>query len=373
MRILHVTDYYTPRLGGIEAHVHGLAHRQAARGDEVTVLTPTRPDSDGRHADDGGPVQVLRARWVTDALRRLHERAASYDVVHAHISAFGLFTSPVAARLARRGQPTLVTVHSMWDGLFGPWPGAHAEVAGLRRAPVAWTAVSRVAAGQLARQLPRDTLVGVLPNAVEAAARPCTPTTQGGPVRLISTMRIARRKRPVPLVRMFAQLSSSTSVPVHLTVVGDGPRRDRFDEAVRRHGLADEVTVTGRVEQGEVLRRIGEADIYVAPAMLESFGLAALEARCVGLPVVGHSASGMSDFVSDGVEGWLCPSDETMVDRLRLLVEDDELRRKVSEHNRTTPSALTWAHAIERHDRAYDIAGSRSVVRRPSLVAWGAR
>ena len=39
--------------------------------------------------------------------------------------------------------------------------------------------------------------------------------------------------------------------------------------------------------------------------MLESFGLAALEARCVGLPVVGRADSGLTDFVADGVEGLL--------------------------------------------------------------------
>ena len=33
--------------------------------------------------------------------------------------------------------------------------------------------------------------------------------------------------------------------------------------------------------------RLLASDVYVAPAILESFGLAALEARCVGLPVVG--------------------------------------------------------------------------------------
>ena len=380
MRILHVTDYYTPRLGGIEAHVHGLAHRQAARGDDVTVVTPTRPDSDGRHADDSGEVEVLRARWVTDAMRQLDEQVASYDVVHAHISTFGLFTSPVAARLARRGLPTLVTVHSMWStltvgavGLRGPWPGAHADIAGLRRAPVAWTAVSREAADQLARQLPRGTMVGVLPNAVEAPPRRQTPSAADRPVRLLSTMRIARRKRPLALLRMFADLAASTSVPLHLTVVGDGPQRDRFAAAARRRGLADRITVTGRVEPNEVLRRLGDADIYVAPAVLESFGLAALEARCVGLPVVGHSASGLSDFIRNGVEGWLSPTDETIVERLRLLVEDDDLRLRISEHNRTTPSELTWTHSIDRHDRAYDIAGSRSLSGRPGLLAWGAR
>jgi glycosyltransferase involved in cell wall biosynthesis len=186
-------------------------------------------------------------------------------------------------------------------------------------------------------------------------------------------MRIARRKRPLALLRMFADLAASTSVPLHLTVVGDGPQRDRFAAAARRRGLADRITVTGRVEPNEVLRRLGDADIYVAPAVLESFGLAALEARCVGLPVVGHSASGLSDFIRNGVEGWLSPTDETIVERLRLLVEDDDLRLRISEHNRTTPSELTWTHSIDRHDRAYDIAGSRSLSSRPGLLAWGAR
>ena len=42
MRILHVTDAYLPRLGGIEMHVHDLAQAQAAAGDDVDIITMTR-------------------------------------------------------------------------------------------------------------------------------------------------------------------------------------------------------------------------------------------------------------------------------------------------------------------------------------------
>ena len=42
MRVLHVTDAYLPRLGGIEMHVHDLARAQAAAGDEVDIITVTR-------------------------------------------------------------------------------------------------------------------------------------------------------------------------------------------------------------------------------------------------------------------------------------------------------------------------------------------
>ena len=57
MRILHVTDAYLPRTGGIEMHVHDLAQAQAAGGDEVDIVTMTR----GRGALDApGGATVIR-------------------------------------------------------------------------------------------------------------------------------------------------------------------------------------------------------------------------------------------------------------------------------------------------------------------------
>jgi glycosyltransferase involved in cell wall biosynthesis len=350
MRILHISDHYQPVLGGIERHVSSLAARQAARGDQVTVLTTTPATADGRHWDDHGAVTVRRVRSVVDASPF---DWSAYDVVHAHVSVLAPFTARMAALAAHRGVPTVVTAHSMWNGL-GPVAALAASIAGLRSAPVQWTAVSREAADQLARRLPAPHGVLVLPNAVDVPPRPAPgdrPDTD--PVRLVSTMRIARRKRPMALLTVFEELRRATSVPVHLTIVGDGPLRPRLERRIRWHDLDGSITVTGRVEADEVLGRLVESDVYVAPAVLESFGLAALEARCVGLPVVGRAASGLSEFVRDGREGWLVRSDADMVARLRTLVEDPLLRRRVSEHNRTHPSPLTWASALEDHDRVY--------------------
>lgn len=350
MRILHLTDHYLPVLGGIETHVSALAARQASRGDEVTVLTSTPASADGRHSDDVGPVAVRRVGSLLEAGRF---DFSAYDVVHAHVSVVAPFSAPLAALASRQSVATVVTVHSLWNGL-GPVPAAAAAIAGLRRAPVLWTAVSRAAAGQLALRLPGESSVQVLPNAVAVAPREHSPLAGGdAPVRLVSTMRIARRKRPLALLSMFDTLRRSTAVPVELTIVGDGPLRPRLERRLRRMGLEDSVTVTGRLEPGEVLAELTAADVYVAPAILESFGLAALEARCVGLPVVGHSASGLSEFIRHGVEGWLCPTDAGMVDRLRDLVDDAALRHRVSEHNRSTPSLMTWQYALDNNDAAY--------------------
>jgi glycosyltransferase involved in cell wall biosynthesis len=355
MRILHLTDHYPPVIGGIETHVAALAHRQALCVDQVTVLTSTPPSADGRTSEDTGPVHVVRAASLVEGWRL---DVGRFDLVHVHVSVVAPFSAPLAGVFARRGVPTVVTVHSMWGGL-GPLPMWAAAVSGLRGAPVAWTAVSTIAAQHLQERLPPDTRVRILPNAVDVPPREATPEP-GGDVRLVSTMRVAGRKRPDELLRVFNELQLRATAPITLTVVGDGPLRPRVERLARRLGLADRVTVTGRMEPTEVQTLLAASDVYVAPAVLESFGLAALEARCVGLPVVGRQGTGLAEFVAPGVEGLLCRSDDALVDALDALVHDDELRRQISEHNRTVGSTKTWSHALAAHDDLYDLVGRRS-------------
>ncbi|MFL6133257.1 MAG: glycosyltransferase family 4 protein [Nocardioidaceae bacterium] len=370
MRILHVTDHYLPVLGGIETHVSALARHQAHRGDDVTVLTSTPAFADGRlfAGDDAVTVRrtSLPAGFRTDF--------AAFDIVHAHVSVVAPFTAPMVSVAARSGVPTVVTVHSLWNGL-GPVPELVARLTGMRGAPVTWTAVSEVAGRELAQRLPSSMTVGVLPNAADVTPRPASPARdQERAVRLVSTMRVARRKRPLALLQMYAALRRITDVATELTIVGDGPLRARVERYARRVGLGDHVTVTGRLEPPEVLAELSQADVYVAPALLESFGIAALEARCVGLPVVGLASTGMSEFVGHGVEGFLCRDDVHMVTRLREMCEDDALRLRMSEHNRTTPSAMTWQRALLSHDAVYDeVLAGHSRARRVSGMSASGR
>jgi glycosyltransferase involved in cell wall biosynthesis len=162
---------------------------------------------------------------------------------------------------------------------------------------------------------------------------------------------------------MFEAVRRAVDRPVRLTVVGDGPLRPRLERQVGLAGLQDVVSVTGRVEPVDVHRILAGADAYVAPAVRESFGLAALEARCVGLPVVGHAASGMTDFIEGGVEGLLCRDDREMVVALADLVDYPALRRRIAEHNRLVPAAMTWEHTLSRHAAVY-----AHVVARPSAA-----
>jgi glycosyltransferase involved in cell wall biosynthesis len=86
---------------------------------------------------------------------------------------------------------------------------------------------------------------------------------------------------------------------------------------------------------------------------LESFGIAALEARTVGLPVVGRWGSGLQEFVTDGVNGYLAADDEAMAGALARLVADPELRGTMTAYNLGTSPAQSWGRILDSAEAEY--------------------
>ena len=187
-------------------------------------------------------------------------------------------------------------------------------------------------------------------------------------------MRLMPRKRPLHLVRMFAQVRALTGRDdIRLVLVGDGPLRGRVERYVHRHGLGDHVRITGRLPRAEVHDQLAAASVYVAPAPKESFGIAALEARCAGLPVVASRRSGVGEFVRDRVDGILGDSDTEMIVALADLVCDRDLRDRIAAHNRAVAPVFDWADALNRtaelYQAAAETAGARSGVLPDRLAA----
>src|SRR5262249_20668801 len=116
MRIVHVTDCYLPRLGGIERQVHDLALHQQATGHDVEIVTSV--------ATDGGPspLRVHRPpgdtgegiRYTASRLGAATVRAGSYDLVHVHVSTWSPLAFLAAREAAASGVPVAATVHSVW-------------------------------------------------------------------------------------------------------------------------------------------------------------------------------------------------------------------------------------------------------------------
>jgi glycosyltransferase involved in cell wall biosynthesis len=73
--------------------------------------------------------------------------------------------------------------------------------------------------------------------------------------------------------------------------------------------------------------------VFVLPTKAEAFGIAAVEAGALGLPVIATTKGGLGDIIVDGETGFLIQSGDkqALVARLRLLLEDATLRRNLGQ------------------------------------------
>ena len=371
MRIAHVSDCYAPRTGGIETQVAALATRQSLAGEDVRVITAT-PGHDavfsGDDVVDGITVHRLAARIPFEL--PIHPRTGRevtrilskhpVDVVHVHAGVVSPFAGGAIRAATSLGIPTLVTVHSVWGALAAPGFTSSDAVLRWSRWGARLSAVSPVAAERIARAVPRAGDVLVIPNGIEPSDWAVEPVpADAHHLRLTSVMRMAPRKRTLPLVRMIDTASRLLDdVWVTAVLVGDGPERARAEKYVRDHGLAPRVRFAGRLSRPDILRVFALSDAYVQPSVKESFGLAALEARTAGLPVVARSQAGTSQFIHDGIHGLLADDDAGMAEAIARLGRDRGLLSSIAEHNRSTPPEDSWPNVLAVVAAAYHAAGA---------------
>ncbi len=366
VRIAHISDCYLPRLGGIEVQVHDVASRQVRAGHDVLALTATPGEGPERGHQvetlDGVSVHRLSIPMPFElpvnpfAPRLMREiLGADVDVVHVHTGV----VSPFALDGARVAQALLLPTVVTWHCLLGAAEPAFRLLdrgLGWASRPVALSAVSDVAAAPLRRIAGRGTAVAVLPNGIDVAAWRVSPAARDDDaVHLVATMRLAPRKRPLPLLRMLREVRRlvPAGVPLRASVIGEGPARPTLQRFLTRHGMGGWVRLLGRLPRDEIRDLYRRADIFLAPSELESFGIAALEARCAGLPVVAKAVSGIREFVHDGQEGLLAGSDLEMVDAVVRLVTDAELRERITRHNREVEPAMSWPDVLKRTEAEY--------------------
>jgi glycosyltransferase involved in cell wall biosynthesis len=368
MRILHVTDAYLPKQGGIEVQVHDLAVRQLLAGHDVEVMTCApdevpEPLAGAGAAGAPGP-RVHRLRTPGGRVRRTnamiyaHYRREQPDVVHAHLSVLSPLAILAVRAAARSGVPVVATLHSLWW-----WATPLYWIADrlLRWSAwkVHWSAVSRLAADPLRRVVKRRAEVTILPNGVEPAAWAVEPAERDpAEVVVVSVMRLAARKRPRALLAVVrtARTRLRNGVRLKVIIVGDGPLRERLSHDIVRMGLQDDVVLAGRMERDQIRELYRRADIYIAPAILESFGIAALEARCAGIPVIARRQTGIADFIRTGEHGLLASSDSGMAEALAGLATTPQVRAQMASRNRACAPETGWADVLQRCELAYKVA-----------------
>ncbi len=360
MKVALLSDCYLPRLGGIEVQVDGLARRLVADGHDVDVFTATAGpggEHGGRVVDHGGvrvhhfstpltfgvPVNPLATKPIRDLLAR-----GGYDVAHGHMGVVSPFATATIDAAVEVGVPAVVTWHCMLDR-SRPLFRALGHARRWREAGSALSAVSRPAADRV--ESVAGGPVAVLHNGIDVAEW-APAGDEGAPddglVTVVSAMRLVHRKRPNAVVDIAVEAGGRLTGgrDVRFEVFGDGPDRTALAREAQSRGVGGDVVLHGRVTRDELRDAYRHADAYLSTARLEAFGIAALEARAAGLPVLALRGSGIEDFVTDGVEGLLAEDDAGLVAALVRLVDEPGLLERIREHNRTVAPVQDWEHVL---------------------------
>jgi glycosyltransferase involved in cell wall biosynthesis len=395
MRVAMVSDWYLPRLGGIELYLADLTTRLAAAGHGIEVLTPVPgPDRLGdipihRLAPAGGyrfppagqaanfpdllyTVELLAGPARPSALARLRQALAGggYDLAHIHLGNTPFAYLAVRAAMAL-GLPVVATFHSVLGGAERPVAALAARLLDCAGWPqrVELTAVSTVAASARAVMFGMAPFA-ILPNGVDARLwdeirRQRIAGKAGSaprPLEFVATLRLHSRKRPQLLIDAMAELRRHlpADLRVRLRIAGDGPLRDSLARRIARLGVGDRIELLGQVPRQRVAELLSEADLFLMPSRLESFGIAALEARIAGVPVLALRQSGAVDFLAADRDSLLAANDREFIAALIRFAGDAPLRQRLVAGSSEPLTGYAWADVVARCEAAYRRALVRS-------------
>lgn len=147
------------------------------------------------------------------------------------------------------------------------------------------------------------------------------PERESGPVLKVLWVGRLYPNKALPLV-LEALSQVAERVPFHLTVLGDGPMRDRVPGWIAKYGLEGRVTWRGSVPWAQVHTAMLSHDIFLFGSLRDSFASQFMEALASGLPIITLNHQGARTFLPDAAAIKVpVSSPEVAVDAMARAVE----------------------------------------------------
>ncbi len=175
-------------------------------------------------------------------------------------------------------------------------------------------------------------------------------------IRLVYMKNLKRVYGPDLLIEAMVILKEK-KISATLDIYGFGREEKRLKETVSRSGLNSLVNFMGFISHDEVMNRYLDYDIMVMPSRSESFGVAAVEASAVGLPVVAADVGGISEVVLNEKTGILVPPEDpkSLAGAIMRLASDAELRNRMGTAGRKhVMENLRWEENVRQMAKLYN-------------------
>ncbi|MDQ7779739.1 MAG: glycosyltransferase family 4 protein [Planctomycetota bacterium] len=368
LRICYISDWAS-------VHCQRWATAMAGRGHNVIVVTPyagAQPRPAGAVPVVVRPLYPFGARALMRPLhallncvsfRRFLARSAP-DVIHL----MGLFPvlhpmlTPTVSRLSRLVVSTW-GADIVWDPPKDeplskePFLSVWTKKFILRQAR-AITATSRFQVAVTQEYAPPWLTVRHIPYGVDLGLfnPERYPKRPDGPLFIAYVKSVAPKYGPDVALAAFRIVKSEIR-HAGMIMAGDGPMLASLKRTAADSRLDDAVRFLGRVGHEEVPAVLASADLLVMPSVCEeTFGVVALEAAAMGLPVIASKVGGVSEVVVDGVTGLLVPpGDEKTLARAIIELARDRARMKAMGRagREFVAKTYSWDRCVDQMEEVY--------------------
>ena len=339
-----------PTYGGSGVMATELGKSLAKKGHEIHFITYSQPVRLGGFRSnifyhevavsdyplfDYTPYETVLASKMVDVVKR-----EELDVLHVHYAIPHASAAFMAKQiLAAQGVhiPYVTTLHGTDITLVGRDPSFEPVITFCMNESDAITAVSESLREDTYKHFNATKDILVIPNFVHPRSKTINNIQEirrryandNEPIMChISNFR--KVKRVDDVLKMFDKVNQK--IPSKLLMVGDGPERFGLEELCAQLGLCDRVVFIGKVRETQEVLEI--SDLFVLPSETESFGLAALEAMAMGVPVISSNTGGIPEVNINGETGFMSEVGdvEDMAKNAIYILEDEDRKKNFGEN-----------------------------------------
>ncbi|MBN2567184.1 glycosyltransferase family 4 protein [Candidatus Woesearchaeota archaeon] len=303
LRLLMVSEYFPPSVGGVETVVARMVHAFSIIGIAADVYSGSCK-GDAVY-DAVYPSKITRSPMLhiprLNALsfilsgRLLNPiNTSAYDIIHAH-------NPPSLLAVPKTRTILILTIHGKYAEsfrFFSKIPfisvlSGWLERTAIRRADVV-TCVSKRLADEMQQKYPQKRILHI-PNFIDAGFFRPLPATKHVPT-LIFVGTLHPVKNINSLIR--AMRIMLRRVPdMRLLIIGEGTQRKSLERLAEMMGVKQNVRFLGTKSRTELLTFYNNADFLVLPSYTEGLPLTVLEAMSCGTPAIATRCSGADAFL----------------------------------------------------------------------------
>ena len=164
--------------------------------------------------------------------------------------------------------------------------------------------------------------------------------------------RIVERKGCDDLIHAFNKLENKKNIK--LVIAGDGHQKDNCVKLVDKLKLNNNVFFLGCIL--DMVQFYSNIDCFIIPSHWEPFGVVALEAQTMRVPIIASDVPGLNEIIFDKENGLLFEpkNSKNLAKKIKLIYNNKKLREKIIENGSRDVKKYSIDNYLIRLKSIYD-------------------